>query len=343
MVKEGGKILVIRFSSIGDIVLTSAVVRCLKQQVSGAEVHFLTKAQFVPVLRGNPNITRVWEYDRNFGELIPEMKSEGFDFIVDLHKNYRSLFVKFKLGAASASFPKLNVRKWLMVRFKLTLLPRIHIVDRYFRAVEPLGVTNDGRGLDYYIPAEDEVGAGMLPESHRRGFVAVVIGGKHHTKIFPVDKVAGVCKEIARPVILLGGKEDQARGEEIASRVGTLVFNACGGYNLNQSASLIRQADAVLTNDTGLMHIAAALKKRVVSVWGNTIPAFGMYPYLPEELRSGSMVAEVKNLPCRPCSKLGFPECPKKHFNCMNMIDINPVANFLAQKNRKSQIVNRKS
>ena len=332
MVKEGRKILVIRFSSIGDIVLTSAVVRCLKQQVSGAEIHFLTKAQFVPVLRGNPNITRVWEYDSNFGELIPEMKSEGFDFIVDLHKNYRSLFVKFRLGTASASFPKLDVRKWLMVRFKLNLLPEIHIVDRYFMAAEPLGVTNDGRGLDYFIPADDEVDTGTLPETHRRGFFAVVIGGKHHTKIFPVDKVAGVCSEIAKPVILLGGKEDQARGEEVVSKVGTLVFNACGNFNLNQSASLIRQADAVLTNDTGLMHIAAALKKRVVSVWGNTIPAFGMYPYMPDELRSESMVAEVKNLPCRPCNKLGFPECPKKHFNCMNLIDIHPIADFLVQK-----------
>jgi ADP-heptose:LPS heptosyltransferase len=119
-------------------------------------------------------------------------------------------------------------------------------------------------------------------------------------------------------------------------------------YNLNQSASLIRQAVAVLTNDTGLMHISAAFGKRMVSVWGNTIPAFGMYPYLPEKFKANSMIAEVKDLSCRPCSKLGFSECPEKHFNCMRLIDIDPIVDFLTGdeagaeeiRNPKSEIRN---
>jgi ADP-heptose:LPS heptosyltransferase len=130
-------------------------------------------------------------------------------------------------------------------------------------------------------------------------------------------------------VILLGGKEDRERGEQIVGRAGPLVFNSCGQYNLNQSASLVRQANTVLTNDTGLMHVAAAFNKRIVSVWGNTIPAFGMVPYLPEQFKQNAMIAEVSGLSCRPCSKIGFKECPKKHFNCMNKIDIDPVVAFL--------------
>ena len=321
--------MVIRFSSIGDIVLTSAVVRCLKLQLRGAEIHFLTKKQFEPVLAANPYIDKVWLYDHDFRDVIPQLKSQGFHFVVDLHKNYRSAFVTRQLGVKSASFPKLNIRKWLMVRFNLNFLPDVHIVDRYFKAVETLGIKNDGLGLDYFIPAEDEVDLSSLPEPHRRGYFAIVIGGKHQTKIFPADKVAAVCQKLNKPVILLGGREDMERGEMIVSSSGPLVFNSCGLYNINQSASLIRQADAVLSNDTGIMHVAAAFKKKIVSVWGNTVPAFGMYPYLPADSPPESLVAEVSKLSCRPCSKLGFPECPKKHFKCMKEIDVAPIAGFL--------------
>ena len=329
MVKQLKKILVIRFSSIGDIVLTSVVVRCLKEQLRNAEIHFLTKTQNEPILRANPYIDMIWLYDHNFKDVIPQLKSQGFDFIVDLHKNYRSAFVIRQIGVKSASYPKLNLRKWVLVRFKLNFLPDIHIVDRYFKAAEPLGIKNDGKGLDYFIPPEDEVELATLPETHRCGFIAVVIGGKHNTKIFPVEKVASVCNKLAKPVILLGGEEDKQRGELIVREAGPLVFNSCGLFNINQSASLIQKADAVLTNDTGLMHVAAAFKKPIISVWGNTIPAFGMYPYFPDKFISNSLIAEVKSLSCRPCSKLGFNECPKKHFNCMRQIATDSIINFL--------------
>jgi len=305
------------------------VVRCLKEQVKDAEIHFLTKTQNEPIIRANPYIDQIWLYDHNFNEIIPQLKSQGFNFIVDLHKNYRSAFVKHQMNVKSASYPKLNIQKWATIHLRMNMMPDIHIVDRYFKAAEPLGIKNDGYGLDYFIPAEDEVALTGLPESHRGGFVAIVIGGKHNTKIFPPEKVAEVCKKLAQPVILLGGKEDRERGELIENQVGTLVYNSCGLYNINQSASLIRQAMAVLTNDTGLLHVAAAFIKPIVSVWGNTIPEFGMYPYLPEKFKSNSMIAEVKGLSCRPCSKLGFNKCPKKHFNCMKQIEVDPVVEFL--------------
>jgi len=326
------KILVIRFSSIGDIVLTSAVVRCLKQQLPDSEIHFLTKTRFGPVTGANPHIHKTWLYDHNFKDLIPQLKSQGFDFIVDLHKNYRSAFVRYKLGVKGNSFPKLNLRKWLMVRFRFNFLPDIHIVDRYFKAVEQLGVKNDDSGLDYFIPGKDEVSLSALPGTHQDGFIAMVIGGKHNTKIFPADQVIRVCNQLSQPVILLGGKEDLERGEQIAASTGTMVFNACGLFNINQSASLIRQADAVLSNDTGLMHVAAAFKKPILSVWGNTIPAFGMYPYLPDQYKANSLIAEVKGLSCRPCSKLGYQTCPKKHFRCMKEIDLAEIIAFLDEK-----------
>ena len=323
------KFLIIRFSSIGDIVLTTPVIRCVKQQVRGAVVHYLTKKQFEPVLSANPYVDKIWLYDHDFNVLIPQLKAEGYDFILDLHKNYRSSFVCQHFSKKGYSFPKLNFSKWMAVHLKLNYLPDIHIVDRYLMAAEKMNVRNDGKGLDYYIPAEDEVSLTVLPEKHRSGYIAIVIGAKHNTKIFPAEKVAEICNGLLLPVVLLGGNEDRQRGGDITRLAGELVFNACGLFNLNQSASLVKQARAVLTNDTGLMHIAAAFNKPVVSVWGNTIPAFGMYPYLPKENPAPSMIAEVQNLRCRPCSKIGYDKCPKKHFRCMNEIDCGEIVKFL--------------
>ena len=323
------KVLIIRFSSIGDIVLTTPVIRCLKNGPGEPEIHYLTKKHYTPLLSSNPYIDRIWHYDHNFGKLLPELRKERFDFIIDLHRNWRSARVKLALGRPSQSFPKLNLQKWLMVNFKFNLLPDVHIVDRYFRAVESLGVVNDGEGLDYFIPQGEEAGIGTFPLWLREGFTAVVIGGKHMTKIFPAAKVAEVCRKLERPVILLGGKEDRERGEEIIRMTGGSIYNGCGEFGLNQAASIIRQADSVLTNDTGMMHIAAAFSKKIVSVWGNTIPAFGMYPYLPSDAAHSSLIAEVTSLSCRPCSKLGFRECPRKHFRCMNDMDTDEIVRHL--------------
>ena len=312
------KILVIRFSSIGDIVLTTPVIRCLKIQ-SEAELHYITKKRFEPILKSNPNIDKLWLYDGNFRKLIPGLKAEHFDFIVDLHGNPRSSYVRFRLGRPSGSFPKLNIKKWLIVNFKWDFLPGIHIVDRYFKAAGRLGLKNDGNGLDYFIPEEDEV----VPPF--RDYIAVVIGGKHNTKIFPPEKVAEVINKLDLPVVLLGGKEDRKRGDEIVSMALRPILNTCGQYSLNQSASLLRQSSAVLTNDTGLMHVAAAFRKKMVSVWGNTIPGFGMYPYLPEG-SGNSYISEVPGLGCRPCSKIGFNKCPKHHFRCMLDINVDDIS-----------------
>jgi heptosyltransferase-2 len=127
-----------------------------------------------------------------------------------------------------------------------------------------------------------------------------------------------ICRELDLPVILLGGQRETGIGEEIDKQTGDHVLNACGQYNINQSASLIRQSRVVITHDTGLMHIAAAFHKKILSVWGHTIPEFGMYPYLPDR---ASRIFQVVGLSCRPCTKIGRKKCPKGHFRCMNDID----------------------
>jgi len=310
------KILLIRFSSIGDIVLTTPVVRALKSQLD-CELHILTKKQYSGIYQNNPHVDKVYFFENELSEVLHELKKQQFDFVVDLQKNLRSLKIKRTLNCPSASFPKLNKQKWLLVNFKINKLPNVHIVDRYFEAVKTLGVKNDNKGLEYFIPKDAVVIPAEIDSRLNKTYIAFVIGGQHFTKMMPAEKVASIITKLDYPVVLLGGKEDASKGGEIIKLTeNPNVFNACGKFSLDQSASLIQQSAVVITNDTGLMHIAAAFQKPIVSLWGNTVPRFGMYPYLPGS-GNQSFIAEVKGLKCRPCSKLGFKKCPKKHFKCM--------------------------
>lgn len=308
------KFLILRFSSIGDIVLTTPVIRCLKTQYPNAEVHYCSKVQFKSLLEENPYIDQCWYYEGSIWPLLKQLRNENFDFVLDLHTNVRTLAIKAALGITSYSFPKLNIQKWLLTNFKIDKMPPVHIVDRYMSTVTALGVVNDNKGLDYFIPYRDEVESDWLPPSHRAGFVAFAIGGQHATKRLPTPRLIELCKKINFPTVLLGGKEDFDTGEEIRQALGDqLIFNGCGKYNLNQSASLVKQSLLVFSHDTGLMHIAAAFKKKVYSIWGNTTPKFGMYPY-----KTPHVILENNSLDCRPCSKIGHSKCPKGHFKCMN-------------------------
>jgi len=315
--KEIKKVLILRFSSIGDIVLTTPVVRCIKEQLpQGSEVHFLTKNAFVAMLKNNPYISKIYGIEKSVSEVTSQLKEEQYDVIIDLHKNLRTAQVKSSLKIKSYSFNKLNLKKWIYVNFKWNLLPSTHIVDRYFEAVKNLGITNDFKGLDYFIPTEDEVSVNSLPQNFKSGFIAMAIGAKFATKAMPAEKLISLIEKLPLPVVLLGGKEDELKAKKILDACKEKVYNACGKYSLNGSASLIKQANLVIAHDTGLMHIAAALNKKIISVWGSTVTQFGMYPYLPQNPQH-FIVSEVNNLSCRPCSKLGFNTCPKKHFKCM--------------------------
>jgi ADP-heptose:LPS heptosyltransferase len=315
------RVLVIRFSSIGDIVLTTPVVRCLKLQYPDIEIHYLTKPAFLSILEQNPYITKVHLLDKNLAITIKALQKEQFDLVIDLHNNLRSFFIKLSLGKRSYSFTKLNVEKWLITKYKINKLPNIHVVDRYLGTVKKLGVKNDGKGLDYFIPQDEQVDTVVLWGIQPQTYTSLVIGAAHATKRMPLEQIQQLAIKIKGPIVLLGGPSDQIIGEVIAAVDSKKIINACGNFSLNQSASIINQSRVVVTHDTGLMHIAAALHKKIVSIWGNTIPSFGMYPYYGNNIVP-NFVAEVADLSCRPCSKIGFSECPKKHFNCMKMQDL---------------------
>lgn len=297
------KILVIRFSSIGDIVLCSPVLRWLKNKYPESEIHFLCKKQFINLVEQNPNVDKVWPL-QDFNSTAKALKNEKFELVVDLHKNLRSYRFRWAIKAPRrASFKKLSVAKYFSVRFKkANFLPNKHIVDRYAEGLKYVEVENDGLGLSFF----GEVEPALFKELPAK-YNVLVAGAAHNTKKLPESLIQKIRKHSEIPLVVLGTAADN---KAIFSEID--VINLCGSTSLNESAYIIKHAQSVYTSDTGLMHIAAAFEKQIHIFWGSTVPEFGMYPY-----KTSFVNHEVKNLSCRPCSKIGFAECPKGHFKCM--------------------------
>lgn len=324
------KILIIRFSAIGDIVLTTPVLRCIAQQRPDIEIHYLTKPNFVFILQNNPYIHQIHSLQQSIWATAQQLKAYNFDYIIDLHHNQRTLLFKCLLRKSTISFNKLNFEKFLATQFHyINRLPNVHIVDRYMAAVASLQVRNDYAGLDYHIPADQEVAISEhFPALRNQNYIALVIGAAHSTKRLPTAQFIELAAKIQLAVIILGGKDDLPTAEAIHAALPHL-HNACGKFSLHQSASIVRQAHKVVAHDTGLMHIAAAFCRPIAVIWGNTIPKFGMYPYYPTNTAVPYFSAEVNNLSCRPCSKIGYDNCPKKHFRCMTAHDLQAIATWV--------------
>ena len=318
------KILVIRFSSMGDIIYTTPVLRCLKKQLAGAEIHFLTKPAFKYIYDNNPYVDKLLLLKPRLADTINDIKAERYDHIIDLHNNLRTAIIKLRTGISSSTYKKQTIRKWLSLKFNLKLVPPVHLVDRYMKAVTFLGVKNDDKPIDYYIRADHQLDK-LLPDTHQSGYVAFIIGATHFTKRMPNPKIINICRGLNYPVVLLGGNDVKPNGDIIAGELGDQIYNACGITSLDESVYLVSKAQRVLGFDTGLTHIAEAFNVPIVSVWGGTVPELlGVQPYKVKQV----LVAGIE-LPCRPCSKFGLPKCPLGHFKCMNDMPEQPIIEFI--------------
>jgi ADP-heptose:LPS heptosyltransferase len=322
------KILIIRFSSIGDIVLITPVLRAIKEQFDGeTEIHVLTKRSYATVLDANSNITKLHTIEKTVQEVIPQLKSEQYDYIIDLHSNIRSRVVKRTLKSLSFTVKKYNIQKWLWVNFGINRMPQNHIVERYLETLKGFGVKQDERGLEYYIPESEKFTESGMPEIMRKPYIAFAIGATHDGKKLSKSRIIKVAQSIQKPLVLIGGKEDIETGEAIAHACGSGVLNACGKWSLHQSADALRRAEVVLTGDTGMMHIASAFTKKIISLWGCTVPGLGMSSYKPHP---ASIILEPKprsrfRFLDRPCSKLGNRCKHGMNNRCIDQIEITEI------------------
>ncbi len=317
------KILIIRFSSIGDIVLTSPIIRCIKNQIIESEIHFLTKDSFAGLLAYHPYIQKIHSLKKNdLSAIIESLKTENFDCIIDLHKNIRTFKIKRALHIKSYSFAKLNIQKWLFVNFKIDLLPEKHIIDRYFEGIQSLGITNDQNGIDFYLPHNFTYDL-KIHALHKHNFYVVALGATYYTKQIPIDTLNALFKQLNdAPIVLIGhGEVDYNKSISIMENPkNKTMINLCNQLTIHESASLIQQSKLLLTGDTGMMHIASSFDVPIVTLWGNTHPKFGMYAY-----RNYGIKNYIVDLPCHPCSKLGNNACPRQHFHCMKKQDIDKI------------------
>ena len=317
------KILVIRFSSLGDVIYTTPVVRCLKQQLPGVEVHFITKPQFKYIYEGNPYLDKLLLLKEKLNDTIAEIKAEKYDCIIDLHSNLRTRIIKLKTGVKSYTYNKQTIRKWLSLKLRRQLVPPVHLVDRYLKAAAPLGIVNDNKPIDYFVKNNHNIDA-LLPATHHKGYIGFIIGAAHFTKRMPNEKIISICRQLNRPIVLLGGNDVKENGSIVAAAVGESVYNACGATNLDESVFLVSKAESIIGFDTGLTHIAEAFNKPIASIWGSTVPELlGVQPYKIDK----ALISGV-HLSCRPCSKYGLAKCPLHHFKCMNDINEQEIIDF---------------
>ena len=331
------KFLVIRFSSIGDIVLATPVLRCLKKQVETAELHFLTKQSFRAVTEANPYIDKFFYLQNDLEAVVEQLKAEDYDYVIDLHNNFRSKKVRRALGKESQVIDKLNWQKFILTNFHINFMPGRHISQRSLDTLQAFGVQDDGLGLDYFIPEKDRIRDEDLPTSHLAGYIALVIGASYYTKKLPVEKLQELCRLIDYPLVLVGGPEDAKEGEAVSSIDPVKIYNACGKFNLNESADIVRRSNLVISHDTGLQYIACAFQKPVLAVWGSTSPKLDVEPYYGSMRKSGVEGEKYENilvtgLSCQPCSKYGTRRCPRGHFKCMKKQDAMAIAQKAIQK-----------
>jgi lipopolysaccharide heptosyltransferase II len=315
------KILVIRLSSLGDVLLTTPVLRALKQKFRMSEIHFLVKPQFADAVRYNPNILKIHEYE-------PEIKSilgkERFDLIIDLQNNFRSRDVRRGLKSEIRKFSKPTLKKWLLVNTKINLLKDLKTIPlRYSETIENLQL--DSNGLDLFLPdnLESEL-------ENEKKYIGICPGAQHFTKRWPKEyfiKLGNILIENNYGVVLFGGKSDK----EICSDISAGIDNCINLQNENELfkiAASIKKCKLIISNDTGLMHVASAMNVPVISIFGSSVKEFGFVPYNVK-----SKVLENNSINCRPCSHIGKSECPKKYFKCMKEIEpeyvFDQIKNFI--------------
>ena len=306
------KILVIRLSSIGDVVLTTPVLRCLKKMLPDCELHLITKRICSELIVGNPNLDRLIVYDGS-EEQVAALKWEGYDCVVDLHNNHHSRRLRRAIGTRTFVYRKENLGKFMLVLFKWDIMSGRNVVDRYFDAVSPLGVSNDGKGLE--LPNFNQTIKHLGIQAFKQlPYVVIACGAQHETKRIPPEKIAMLANKSGVDVVLVGDDGDRKRMESV--NLNANVRNLCGKTTLQQSAALIAGAMAVVTPDSAMMHVAAAYKKKVIAVWGCTSPRFGFWAYGTEHIDF-----TANGLRCWPCRRMGTERCPKGHFKCMMQHD----------------------
>ena len=333
------KILIIRLSSIGDIILASPLIRATRKTYPPAQIDFLVKSEYAELVKFNPDLSSIIELKSNAKKELKTLKRTlcrtQYDIILDLHNSLRSRYLRWFSGAKYIKVVnKRIIKRFLLVRFKWNFYRSvISVVDRYLETGKRFAILNDGQGLEVTVPDETIITVKAMMEKYQLERYGLVMGlapsARHYTKRWSPERYVELGTQIAREfnakLLIFGSKLEQDYCGDIAQMINanlgsTTAESFAGKLNLLETAAVLDGCSIVVTNDSGIMHLAAARKKKIVAIFGSTVKEFGFFPYGTQ-----STVIENENLSCRPCSHIGSDRCPKNHFKCMKDIHVDSV------------------
>ncbi len=303
------KILVLRLSSLGDIILTFPFLKELKTLMPSSKIVFLTKQDYRELSELNPNIDDIICINNdNLSEIKKQIKNENFHYVFDLHKNFRSIYLTLFLKSKVLRYRKNNFRKYFLVNFKINLFKNIiPVYKKYLLTLAGFSAElNDSFSItEFKLNGERPL---------EKPYIIVSPSSKHFTKTYPKEKYLEIIKRNNDKLFILTGSSSEV-DMKICSYLNDNALNTlnlCGILSFPELAVYIKYCEYVISNDSGIMHLAEALNKKVFAFFGSTVKEFGFYPQL-----QSSVVFENINLKCRPCARSGKNKCPKTHFKCM--------------------------
>ena len=337
--RDPEKILIIRFSSLGDVILASPLIRVLRTAYPKAQIDFLVKSEYADVLKFNHHLSSVIELKtaerEELGTLKKQLYKTGYDTIIDIHNSLRSRYLRWFSGAKyTCVINKQAVARFALVKLKWNFYKRVvSVADRYLEAAKMLGIRDDGQGLEIFIPSDIQLSVKAILAKYNLERYKTVIGlaptSKHFTKRWLPERFVACGEALAKKhhakIFIFGDKNDTDYCGDIAQMINARLGSSgaesfAGKISLLETAAALDFCTVVVSNDTGVMHLAAARKRKVVALFGSTVREFGFFPYGTE-----SIVVEQKELPCRPCSHIGLDRCPQGHFKCMKDITVEQV------------------
>jgi ADP-heptose:LPS heptosyltransferase len=311
---EAPSILLIRLSSLGDIVLTTSLIATLRERYPSGKIELVISKEYESLIPSISGLTHVHVFDKSSGisglqELRRKLRTEQFDHVLDLHNVLRTKMLRRGLGKTVIVINKRTFLRWLLVKFKIDrLINEPDVIGRYFETAASLGVKDSGAGPTFHIHA-----------AHDSKRIAIAPGSRHWNKRWPAEYFATVAKRLIENgyhIDIHGSEADRSIADGIVEALPMGTFNNyTGKLNLTEVASTVAEAGAIITNDSGLMHVAEAVGTKVIAIFGPTVKQFGFAPRNPN-----AVVLEVTGLYCRPCTAIGLDHCPEKHFRCMTEI-----------------------
>ncbi|MBN2858326.1 MAG: glycosyltransferase family 9 protein [Candidatus Delongbacteria bacterium] len=320
------KILILRFSSMGDILLATPVLDVLKEEFPESQIEWVVSKKYSDALNTNPLIDKLMVFKDSAGlkKIRKEIMRTDYDLIFDLHKNPKTRYLT-RYCKNVFSYNKRVIDRFLLVCFKKKYKEIIPATRMYFAALEKAGIKTPAKWkLKFGMDKETELETVRSFDLHNINYIALIPGASYYTKMWPKEYFRELVRKITasktekRKIFILGkGSEEEMIGEYISDGNRSECVDLTGKLDLQQTAAVLKFADLVVTNDNGPMHLAECFDKKILAIFGCTTEEFGFFPY-----SVNYQVLQTDHLKCRPCTHFGRKKCPQKHFRCM--MDISP-------------------